>query len=331
MDVEAEVKKFRSNIESLKQEVSKVIVGHTEVINQVIITMLAGGHALLEGVPGVGKTLLVKTLSRCLNLQFSRIQFTPDLMPADIVGTNVINLTTEGDKMFEFRKGPVFGNIVLADEINRATPKTQSALLEAMQEKKVTVGEKTYSLPEPFFILATQNPIEMEGTFPLPEAQLDRFFFKVQIKQSNLAELMEVVNRTTSSKDAGVTVVFDANEILRMRHLVLEVPIASHVSQYAARIVLATHPDLDGAIDIVKKYVRYGSSPRGVQALVLAGKILALTKGRYNVSFSDIREVAYPALRHRLILNFEGEAEGIKPEAIVSQIIERVPELTEKL
>lgn len=331
MDVEAEVKKFRNNIDSLKREISKVIVGHTEVINQVIITMLTGGHALLEGVPGIGKTLLVKTISQCLNLQFSRIQFTPDLMPADIIGTNVINLATSGEKVFEFRKGPIFGNIILADEINRATPKTQSALLEAMQERKVTVADKTHPLPEPFFILATQNPIEMEGTFPLPEAQLDRFFFKIQIGQSNLKELMEIADRTTGNKEVNTQVAFDGQEMLRMKHLILEVPIASHVSEYASRIVLATHPDLDKAIDIVKKYVRYGSSPRGVQALVLASKMLALMKGRYNVSFSDIREVAYPALRHRLILNFEGEAEGIKPETIISQVIEKVPELAEKL
>jgi MoxR-like ATPase len=325
MDPRQQVEKFKKNIDLIKGEISKVIVGHSRVIDQLLIAILSGGHALLEGVPGIGKTLLVRTLSQCLELKFSRIQFTPDLMPADIIGTNII-IEDEGVRRFEFQKGPIFGNIILGDEINRATPKTQSALLEAMQERSVTVYGKRYPLEEPFFVLATQNPIEMEGTYPLPEAQLDRFFFKIDLTSSNLSELIEIANRTTGTKEPMVNVVCDGKELMQMRTLAREVPIATHVAEYAARVVLATHPELPEGLSVAKKYLRYGSSPRGVQSLILGGKILALMKGRFNVSFQDIKDIALPALRHRLILNYEAQAEGINPDTIITQILQRLPE-----
>src|SRR5438552_3380632 len=303
MTIEEQAKKFRDNGEALQREIGKVIVGHADVVRQTVVAILADGHCLLEGVPGIGKTLLVRTISQCLNLRFSRIQFTPDLMPADIVGTNIVVEDAQGRKHFEFQKGPIFGNIVLADEINRATPKTQSALLEAMQEKSVTVSGTRYPLEEPFFVLATQNPIEMEGTYPLPEAQVDRFHFKVEVPASKLEELIEVIDRTTGKEDPQPQQVLTGKQIQEMRALAREVPIASHVKEFVARLVLATHPEQGSAV--ARKYLRYGSSPRGAQALVRSGKILALMKGRYNVAFSDIKEAAYPALRHRLILNFE--------------------------
>ena len=325
--IEEQAQWFRENTEKLRAEIGKVVVGHGEAVNQLLVSILAGGHALLEGVPGLGKTLLVRTIAQCVRLKFGRIQFTPDLMPADIIGTNIVAEDASGRKQFQFQHGPIFGNIILADEINRATPKTQSALLEAMQERGVTVSGVRYPLEEPFFVLATQNPIEMEGTYPLPEAQIDRFFFKIEVKASNLAELMQVIDRTTGSEGAPPKALFDGKEILEMRGLAREVPIASHVREFAARLVLATHPD-GGGPAVARKYLRYGSSPRGAQALVLAGKILALSKGRYNVSFGDIREAAYPALRHRLILNFEAEAEGVRPDQILSKILEEVPEVS---
>ncbi|HZE99249.1 MAG TPA: MoxR family ATPase [Planctomycetota bacterium] len=325
MTIEDQAKKFRDNVEALTAEIGKVIVGHQEVVRQVIVTILAEGHALLEGVPGIGKTLLVRTISQCLNLKFSRIQFTPDLMPADILGTNIVVEDAQGRKAFEFQKGAIFGNMVLADEINRATPKTQSALLEAMQEKTVTVGGKRYPLEEPFFVLATQNPIEMEGTYPLPEAQVDRFLFKVQVPASKLEELMEVIDRTTGKDSITPQAILTGKEIQDMRALAKEVPIASHVKEFAARLVLGTHP-ADGSA-IAKKYLRYGSSPRGAQSIVRAAKILALIKGRYNVAFTDLREAAFPALRHRMILNFEAEAEGIRPDAILEKILSEIPEV----
>ncbi len=325
MTIEEQAGKFRAGVTALEQEIAKVIVGHQEVVRQIIVTILAEGHALLEGVPGIGKTLLVRTISQCLNLKFSRIQFTPDLMPADIIGTNIVVDDVQGRKRFEFQKGPVFGNIVLADEINRATPKTQSALLEAMQEKAVTVSGQRYALEEPFFVLATQNPIEMEGTYPLPEAQIDRFLFKVQVPASKLEELMEVIDRTTGTRTAEVRQVLDGREIQAMRTLAREVPIASHVKEFAARLVLATHPAQGSAV--AKKYLRYGSSPRGAQALVRAAKILALIKGRYNVSFGDVREAAFPALRHRMILNFEAEAEGVRPDTLLEKMLAEIPEV----
>jgi|SRR3990170_5206793 len=328
MEIENNVQLLQENINNLKKEIAKVIVGNDQVIDNVIVSIFAGGHILFEGVPGVGKTLLVKTLSQCLNLKFSRIQFTPDLMPADVTGTNIINLNTAGEKAFEFRKGPLFGNIILADEINRATPKTQSALLEAMQEGNVTISDKTYPLPEPFFVIATQNPIEMEGTYPLPEAQLDRFFFKVNVKIPDLRELMAIVDRTTRNTYTDIKQISNGKEIVDMSRFARSVPIASHVVEYVGRLILATHPTTEGVTGMVKKYIRYGSSPRGAQALVIAAKIVALMKGRYNVSFSDIRTVAIPALCHRLILNFEGETEGIKTEQIIEHIMEQVPETT---
>ena len=330
MNIEEQAKQFRDNVEKFQTEIRKVIVGHQEVINQVTITILAGGHALLEGVPGIGKTLLIRTISQCLNLKFSRIQFTPDLMPADVIGTNIVSEDERGRKQFEFQRGPLFGNIILADEINRATPKTQSALLEAMQEKTVTVSGTRYSLDDPFFVLATQNPIEMEGTYPLPEAQIDRFFFKIEVQASKLKDLLEVIDRTTGKETEPPQQVLAGRDILEMRALARTVPIASHVAEFAARIVLATHPGPDGS-DIAKRYLRYGSSPRGAQSIVLAGKILALMNGRYNVSFGDIRKAALPALRHRMILNFEAEAEGIKTDEIVTRILSQVPEVAESV
>jgi MoxR-like ATPase len=317
MNVEEQARRFRENVEALRREIAKAIVGHDEVVRQTIVAILAEGHALLEGVPGIGKTLLVRTVAQCLRLRFSRIQFTPDLMPADILGTNIVVEDAQGRKHF--------GNIVLADEINRATPKTQSALLEAMQEKAVTVAGVRYPLEEPFFVLATQNPIEMEGTYPLPEAQVDRFLFKIEVPASRLEELLEVIDRTTGRQTPQPQPVLTGQDILEMRAFAREVPIASHVKEFAARLVLATHPS-EGS-PLARKYLRYGASPRGAQALVRAGKILALIKGRYNVSFGDIREAAFPALRHRLILNFEAEAEGIRPDAILEKILAELPEV----
>ena len=325
MTIEDQAKKFRGNCEALQAEIGKVIVGHADVVRQTVIAILAEGHCLLEGVPGIGKTLLVRTISQCLNLKFSRIQFTPDLMPADILGTNIVVEDAQGRKQFEFQKGAIFGNLILADEINRATPKTQSALLEAMQEKSVTVSGKRYPLEEPFFVLATQNPIEMEGTFPLPEAQVDRFLFKVQVSASKLDDLMEVIDRTTGKDTVTPQASLSGKDILEMRALAKEVPIASHVKEFAARLVLATHPGEGAAV--AKKYLRYGSSPRGAQAIVRAPKILALMKGRYNVSFSDLKEAAFPALRHRMILNFEAEAEGIRPDTILEKLMSEIPEV----
>jgi MoxR-like ATPase len=324
-DAEKLAVEFRDKIDRLKREIAKVIVGHGDVVDQTLITILAGGHALLEGVPGIGKTLLVRTLSQCLTLKFSRIQFTPDLMPADIIGTNII-VEDSGRKTFQFQKGPIFGHVVLADEINRATPKTQSALLECMQEKAVTVQGVRYALEEPFFVLATQNPIEMEGTYPLPEAQVDRFIFKIQVRAPELAEMMSIIERTTGPDPRAVSPVMGGPEILQMKALAREVPIASHVSNYVARLVMATDPSNAKASAACRKYLRYGASPRAAQALVLGSKIRALMKGRYNVAFADIREIAAASLRHRLILNFEAEAEGIKADEIIRRLLEEIPE-----
>ena len=324
MRAEERAEGFREVFSQLKAEIGKVIVGHDGVIQGVLVCLFSGGHVLLEGVPGLGKTLLVKTLSRCLDLEFSRIQFTPDLMPADIIGTNVIVETPEG-RQFRFQRGPLFGQILLADEINRATPKTQSALLEAMQELAATVGGVHYPLKRPFFVLATQNPIEMEGTYPLPEAQLDRFLFKLKVSYPTPEELSEIVERTTSLEEPGVEKVAGGEEVERMKAFVREVPIASHVKDYVSRLVLATHPQDPSSPEMVKRFVRYGSSPRGAQALVLGGKVNALLSGRFNVSFDDVRAVALPSLRHRLIFSFEGEAEGIATDAVVEEVLEKVP------
>ena len=324
MKAEERVQQFNGYFKQLRDEIGKVIVGQQEIVEGVMICLIANGHALLEGVPGLGKTLLVRTLAECTELQFSRIQFTPDLMPADIVGTNILVEGESGSREFRFQPGPVFANIVLADEINRATPKTQSALLEAMQEMSVTVAGTIRKLDEPFLVLATQNPLEMEGTYPLPEAQLDRFLLKLLVKYPSVDELAQIVDRTTGGVEPAVQNIIDPAAIKEMRTLSREVPIADHVREFALRAVIATHPQSDFATDMTNRYVRYGSSPRGAQALVLAGKVCALLDGRFNVSFDDIKHVAKPALRHRLILNFEGEAERIDPDAIVEDILQNV-------
>jgi MoxR-like ATPase len=319
---DARVREFVSAFEGLRAEVEKVIVGHREIIDHVLIGMFAGGHVLLEGVPGLGKTLLVKTLAEGLDLTFSRIQFTPDLMPADIIGTNIIVEDADGRKHFQFQHGPIFTHIALADEINRATPKTQSALLEGMQEGSVTVGGTSRPLPSPFFVLATQNPIEMEGTYPLPEAQLDRFFFKLRVRYPAIEELTRIIDRTTQSRPASVSRVLTGEQVMSFRELIREVPIASHVRDVASTIVMATHPQWEHAPDVARRFIRYGASPRGAQALVLGAKVRALAEGRYNVSVEDLRALAAPVLRHRIILNFEGEAEGIDVDHLVAQIVD---------
>lgn len=322
------IKEFQKQTEGIINEVKRIIVGQEKIIDQVLIAILSNGHVLLEGVPGLGKTLLVKSLSQALDLKFSRIQFTPDLMPADIIGTNIIMQGEDGRRFFEFQKGPIFAQIILADEINRATPKTQSALLEAMQEQKVTVAGVTRSLELPFFVLATQNPIEMEGTYPLPEAQIDRFFFKLKIEYPCPSELKEIVNRTTIQELPTLNKVIGQSELRQIQMLVRDIPVASHVLDYATRLVLATQPGSGTATQKVKKYVRYGSSPRGAQALIFAGKARAFTKKRFNVSFADIRQIALPALRHRILLNFEGETERVDPDQLIKNVIELVPERT---
>jgi len=319
---EQRVAEFVNAYQSLRAEVGKIIVGHSEVVTQVLIGLFAGGHVLLEGVPGLGKTLLIKTLAESLELSFSRIQFTPDLMPGDIIGTNIIVEDAQGRKHFQFQRGPIFGHILLADEVNRATPKTQSALLEGMQEGAVTVSGSGHPLPSPFFVLATQNPIEMEGTYPLPEAQLDRFLFKVRVRYPALEELTEIIDRTTHVRAVEVRRVLTGPQVLSMRELVREIPIATHVRDLASFIVLGTHPQWERAPESARRYIRYGASPRGAQALVLGAKVRALSDGRFNVSVDDLRAMALPALRHRLILNFEGEAAGVDVDDLVGQIVE---------
>ncbi len=325
MNTEEQIVSFRQNYAALRDEIGKVIVGHDTIVEGSLIAVLAGGHVLLEGVPGLGKTLLVRTLSEVLDLSFNRIQFTPDLMPADILGTNMVMETAAGRREFEFQRGPIFAHLILADEINRATPKTQSAMLEAMQEKSVTAGGEIRKLIEPFFVLATQNPIDQEGTYPLPEAQLDRFFFKLVVGYPSASELTEVLTRTTEGARAGVSKVLDRETLLELQRLVRQVPVATHVKDYAVRLVLATHPKSETAAPITNQYLRFGSSPRGGQCLLLAGKVRALTQGRFNVSFDDIQAVATAALRHRLILNFEAEAEGITTDQVIAQILQDVP------
>ena len=315
---------FRQAAAAIEAQVGQVIVGQRELVRQTLITLLAGGNALLEGVPGLGKTMLVRTLADAVDCAFSRIQFTPDLMPSDIVGTNLIAEDESGRRQFQFEAGPIFANLVLADEINRATPKTQSAMLEAMQERNVTVAKVTRPLPEPFFVLATQNPLEMEGTYPLPEAQLDRFFFKINVPFPTVDELVEIANRTTGAVTPQAEPAADGATIQAMQELARGVPIADHVTTYAARLLKATHPAEPDAPESVRRYVRYGASPRGMQAMILAAKIIALLDGRYNAAFDDIRQAAPSALRHRLILNFEAQAEGITTDAVIETVLEEV-------
>jgi MoxR-like ATPase len=315
---------FRADFETLRREVGKVIVGLSEIVEETLTALIAGGHVLLEGVPGLGKTLLVRTLADCLSLKFQRIQFTPDLMPADLIGTNVVLETPEGGRRFEFQRGPLFANLVLADEINRATPKTQSALLEAMQERSVTVAGTTHTLLPPFFVLATQNPLEMEGTYPLPEAQLDRFFFKLLVKFPTAQEMETILDRTTEAVEPKAQPVFDGQRIVELSHLARQIPIADELRRYGVAMVLATHPENSLASDKTRRFVRYGSSPRGAQALILAAKIRAILDHRYHVSREDLRACAHPALRHRLILNFEGQAENVQADDIIDDILRSV-------
>src|SRR6187401_3200444 len=320
---ELSVEQFADRARAIESEVKRVIVGQDDLVRQTLICLIANGHALLEGVPGLGKTMLVKTIADVIDCEFNRIQFTPDLMPTDIVGTNVL-IEQDGQRKFQFQPGPVFANLLLADEINRATPKTQSALLEAMQEHQVSVARDRHKLEPPFFVLATQNPLEMEGTYPLPEAQLDRFLFKVMVPFPSEEDLIQIMDRTTGADSGSASKVCTAAEIVEMQRLARGVPIAPHVTAYAVSLLAATHPDNERAPGLVREYVRYGGSPRGAQALVTAGKIYALLDGRFNVSTDDVRAVALPALRHRIILNFEGEAEGITSEAIVRAILDAV-------
>ena len=325
MTPEDKISRFLNAQNSLKAEIGKVIVGQDAIVDGTINALFANGHVLLEGVPGLGKTLLVRTLSKVLDLSFNRIQFTPDLMPADVIGTNMVHETSDGKRGFEFQHGPIFSHLILADEINRATPKTQSAMLEAMQERSVTAGGKIRKLDTPFFVLATQNPIDQEGTYPLPEAQLDRFFYKLIVGYPTAEELSEVITRTTEENQIKVNKVVDGHTLSELQLLVKQVPVASHVKDYAVRLVLATHPNTETALDITNKFLRFGSSPRGAQSLLLGAKVRALTEGRFNVSFDDIVAVAFPALRHRLIVNFEAEAEGITTDDVLNKILSDVP------
>jgi MoxR-like ATPase len=323
--VQQQTDQFRRDYKAVKAEIGKAIVGHNEIIDGVLTCLFVGGHALLEGVPGLGKTALIRALADALALKFSRIQFTPDLMPADVIGTNVIMENASGNRAFQFMAGPIFAQIVLADEINRATPKTQSALLEAMQEKQVTAGGAVRKLEEPFFVMATQNPLEQEGTYPLPEAQLDRFFFKLQVQYSGRDELKQILDRTTTGHKVDIQPVLDGAKIIAHQQLVRRVVVAPHVQDFAIRCTLATHPSGIFAIPMVNQFLRVGASPRAAQAITLAAKVRALLDNRFHVSFKDIKEVAIPAMRHRIILNFEGEAEGITTDMVLEKIIAETP------
>ena len=311
---------------AVAEQIRRVIVGHEEIVHGVLAALFVGGHVLLEGVPGLGKTLLVRTLAKTLNLDFSRIQFTPDLMPADILGTNMVMEAPDGKRFFEFQRGPIFTQICLADEVNRATPKTQSAMLETMQEGSITVAGHHYELEKPFFVLATQNPIEQEGTYPLPEAQLDRFLFKLVVGYSTREELATIIDRTTSGLKIEPEKVMDGPEILQWQELIREVILAEHVRDYIVRLTLATHPNGPFALPITNQYLRWGGSPRGAQTMALAAKVRALLEGRYNVSFEDVRRTYLPAMRHRVILNFEAQAEGIDTDHVLLDILQKLPE-----
>ncbi len=324
VDVAQEAARFREALSRLETELGRVVVGQEAVVRQTLVAILASGHVLLEGVPGMGKTLLCRSLAQALDLQFRRIQFTPDLMPADILGTLVVTEDERGRKGFQFQAGPIFGNLVLADEVNRATPKTQSALLEAMQEGRVTTAGEVRPLPDPFFVLATQNPIEMEGTYPLPEAQLDRFLFKIDVAAQGVDALVEILRRTTAAEVPEPAHALTGEELKAFRRLVRDVPAAEPVLRYAARLVRATHPDGEEAPERIRRFVRYGSSPRGAQALVLGAKATALLAGRVHVDPEDVSAVAVPALRHRVLLNFEGEAEGVKVDDLLGELLEQV-------
>ncbi len=317
---------FRSRYLAVKEQIQKVIVGHDDIVHGVLTCLFVGGHCLLEGVPGLGKTLLIRTLSQALDLNFSRIQYTPDLMPADILGTNMVMETPDGRRVFEFQKGPIFTQICLADEINRATPKTQSAMLETMQEGCVTVGGHRYELDKPFFVLATQNPIEQEGTYPLPEAQLDRFMFKLVVGYSSADDLGTIIDRTTKGTKVEAEKVMEGSEIMKWQQVIREVILAKHVQDYIVRLTLATHPEGPLSLPITNQYLRWGSSPRGAQTLALTAKVRALLDGRYNVSYEDVRRVYLPAMRHRVILNFEAQAEGLDTDHVLLELLEKVPE-----
>ena len=330
-DLQQRADEFRSRYKSLQEEIGKVIVGHEEIVHGVLTCMFVGGHCLLEGVPGLGKTLLVRTLATALDLDFNRIQFTPDLMPADILGTNMVVEAPDGKRVFEFQKGPIFTQICLADEINRATPKTQSAMLETMQEGTVTVAGTRYELQQPFFVMATQNPIEQEGTYPLPEAQLDRFLFKLVVGYSSREDLATIVHRTTRDVRIAAEKVMDGSEIMKWQQLVREVILADHVQDYLVRLTLATHPEGPHAPEACNKFLRWGSSPRGAQTLALTAKVRALLEGRYNVSFEDVRRVYLPAMRHRVVLNFEAQAEGIETDQVLLDILDQVKEKSEDM
>jgi MoxR-like ATPase len=328
--VEKLTKEFRGKFVGLREEIGKAIVGHDEIIEGVLTCLFVGGHALLEGVPGLGKTYLVRSLAQAVSLDFSRIQFTPDLMPADIIGTNMIAEDPQtGRRQFQFQKGPLFAQIILADEINRATPKTQSAMLEAMQEHAITVAGHRYVLSEPFFVMATQNPIEQEGTYPLPEAQLDRFFYKLVVNYSSKDELKTILDRTTTGHKPDVKPVMTAEEIIEAQNLIRRIVMAPHVQDYTIRVTMATHPGGPFAVETTNKYIRWGASPRAAQAITLGAKLQAMLDGRYNASFSDVQKVYLPAMRHRVLLNFEGEAEGISTDDVLREIVERTPTMAE--
>lgn len=327
--IENQIHEFREAFALLREEIGKVIVGQAAIMEGTLQAIFAGGHVLLEGVPGLGKTLLVRTLSEALDLSFNRVQFTPDLMPSDILGTNLVVENPDGRREFQFQHGPIFAHVILADEINRATPKTQSAMLEAMQEKSVTAGGEIRRLAAPFFVLATQNPIDQEGTYPLPEAQLDRFFFKLLVTYPTAEELTDVIDRTTEGRQNKVNKAVDRETLLKMQALAREVPVPGHVKDYAVRLVLATHPGTQSAAAVSNQYLRFGSSPRGAQTMILAAKVKALTDGRFNVSFDDVKAVAPAALRHRLILNFEAQAEAVTTDHVLSKVLEDTAEMPE--